>query len=208
MPVNEELRQAIHEGFACASTDPGRQLLTACSSTLPTSSAIKSWPRMEGICSPAIHSVCRCKNPSSSPSHKFLGWKGFNSDGEWKLKTSNGETPLIQISSRRWRWISKHIAGKYPDWRVVVPKAFHTAVELPEPVLNEAITIIERIPFDSSHANKPIRLTVDGNRFTVSGRSSSQEAWNPIEIAGASYGKTSDDSCQPRLRFKGVPIRA
>src|SRR5205085_6060554 len=59
------------------------------------------------------------------PSHKFIGWKEFNADGEWQLKvgiteTKDGPAPF-QISSRRWRFISRQIDGNYPNWRQVVP---------------------------------------------------------------------------------------
>ena len=57
------------------------------------------------------------------PSHRFLGWKEFNADGEWQLqigsreKDKDNDPPPFEIRSRRWRFISRQISGTYPNWR-------------------------------------------------------------------------------------------
>ena len=51
------------------------------------------------------------------PDHKFLGWKEFNNDGELQLQVQSGpkDNPgLLQISSRRWSFITRQIDGNYP----------------------------------------------------------------------------------------------
>ena len=76
------------------------------------------------------------KESLNIPPHKFVGWKEFNNDGAWQLKIGvptkrkdqDDEPAPIQITSRRWRFISRQIEGNYPNWRQVVPSdsAFDT----------------------------------------------------------------------------------
>jgi DNA polymerase III sliding clamp (beta) subunit (PCNA family) len=79
------------------------------------------------------------------PNHKFLGWKEFNNDGEWQMKVDDKS---VQLSSRRWRFISKQIDGNYPNWRQTIPNTADakTHIILDPAKLETLIKLIQRMP--------------------------------------------------------------
>jgi hypothetical protein len=58
-----------------------------------------------------------------------------------------GTTPFAQISTRRWRFITRTIEATYPNWRQVVPDArARITLELDPSKLEPIIQTIERLP--------------------------------------------------------------
>lgn len=151
IPVNESFRLALHEAMACSSTDESRYVLNgACIDV--------SQPKAHYLVGTDGRHLFSCnsfklplKNSLTIPRHKFLGWKDFNLDGAWQMKVSDpseSQNQLLQISSRRWRFITKLIDGNYPNWRQVIPEARHTQTSLtfaPDH-LETVIQLIERMP--------------------------------------------------------------
>jgi hypothetical protein len=122
------------------------------------------------------------------PDHKFLGWKEFNNDGEWQLRVQPGvkDNPgLLQISSRRWRYITRQIEGNYPNWQQVVPdpKQYNTTVELTPAAMDAILALVPKIPCHDA-INNPIGLIVEGKKLTLRGRGANDSKWTDLGIEG------------------------
>jgi DNA polymerase III sliding clamp (beta) subunit (PCNA family) len=181
--VPDTLRSSIHQALECASIDETRLILNGCFIDLS-----------DAKCNHVVGTDGRHLFSSNSfslplkesvliPSHKFMGWKEFNSDGEWQMKANpkakEDSAPHFQISSRRWRFIGRQIEGNYPNWKQVVPdpSAFTTSLEL-DPMM---IQTIERMPCDDV-VNFAIGLEWNQNRLQLVGRSPNAERPTIVEV--------------------------
>ena len=186
--VPDTLRQAIHEALACASTDETRLILSGAYVDV-------SDPK----CQHVVGTDGRHLFSSNSftlplakslliPGHKFLGWKEFNADGEWQLRIgvpkNKDDSVPFQISSRRWRFITRQIEGNYPNWRQVVPGqgSFATSMEFDPASVEGVIQTIGRMPCDDT-VNMAIGLEVQDRKFALLGRSPGAQEHTRIEIA-------------------------
>lgn len=121
------------------------------------------------------------------PDHKFLGWKEFSNDGEWQLSVQpveNDKPGLLQISSRRWQFITRQVEGNYPSWRQVVPgeNQYKTAVLLPPEAVESVLSLIAKIPCHDA-VNRTIGLKVDG-KLSLRGRNAGDSKWTDFGIEG------------------------
>ena len=117
IPLPDHLRGSLHEAMACSSSDETRYVLNG--AFLDASKPDAHY--LVGTDGRHLYSSNSFKLPLKNsliiPKHKFLGWRDFNLDGEWQLKTGQPEGmnhPCVQISSRRWRFVSKLIDGTIP----------------------------------------------------------------------------------------------
>ena len=209
VPVNDELRQIIHEAMECASTDETRLILNGvfidvsdpkCNQVVATDG--RHLFASNSFSLPLKDSIC-------IPDHKFLGWKGFNSDGEWQVRLSTeakpDEKPLVQVSSRRWRFIMIQHEGNYPNYRQVIPSEFNTTVKLDGEVLQAALEIVDRIPCDLKNPNKPICLKVEDKRLLINGRNKDDAQPTEIEVPGAKVtGKSVTICCNRDFVLKAL----
>lgn len=131
------------------------------------------------------------------PMHKFIAWGDFNKDGEWRVKaganTENKEIQQLQLSSRRWRFITRQVEGNYPNWRQVIPNGNDTKttveIETPETILQA----LQRMP-DHDPAHHTIGLAVENGAFLLLGKASKfDEAWFSVPI--------------PNVKASGVDVR-
>ena len=106
IPLPPELRRSIHEAMDCASTDSTRLVLngTFIDAGNPKANYVVATDGRHLYSANSF--ALPLKKSLIIPNHKFLMWKEFNTDGEWQLKT---DAQMIQISSRRWRVITKQI---------------------------------------------------------------------------------------------------
>jgi len=185
VPLNDDIRTSLLEAFDCASTDETRYVLQGAYIDVS-----------DKKCHQAVATDGRHLYSSNSfslplhesiiiPTNKFLGWKEFNNDGEWQLRIEHGkkkdECGFIQISTRRWRFIHRQIDGNYPNWRQVVPKEFKTTAAFNDYAV---ISLIPRIPLDPKNVNKTIGMKIGRNKVALLGRSSSEDKWTEVEVAG------------------------
>ncbi len=187
--IDNHLRSAFHEAMDCASTDEHRPILNGIYVDV-TDPKCQNVVGTNGRHLYASNSFSLpLKDSILIPKHKFLEWKGFNADGDWRL--SAGSAPkdtseqVLEISSRRWRFISSQMEGSYPNWRHVLPTDFRTTIHLPGKVLDSAVEIIERMQCDPKDANDPIGLKIERNRLVIQGREAPGEKWTEIELPGA-----------------------
>ncbi len=189
VPLCSDVREAIMQAMECASTDETRVILNGCYLDLS-----------DQKCQQIVATDGRHLYSSNSfslplqqsliiPDHKFLGFREFKNDGEWQLQVQPGPKDgpgLLQISSRRWSFITRQIDGNYPHWRQVVPAPGHysTTVSLPPASMDSILALIPRIPCHDA-INQMIGLRVEGRKLSIRGRSAGDSKWTDLEIDGA-----------------------
>ncbi|MBB5031564.1 DNA polymerase III subunit beta [Prosthecobacter vanneervenii] len=184
IPLPSELRHSIHEAMECASIDETRYVLngTFIDASNPKANYIVGTDGRHLYSANSF--ALPLKNSVLIPNNKFLGWKEFDNDGEWQLK-ADGTT--VQISSRRWRFISKQIDGKYPDWRVTVPNPSdaRTHVTLDPAKLDALIKLIQRMPCHDPDKYQTIGLECQQGQFMLLGRDTPDTPWTRVPVLDA-----------------------
>lgn len=184
--LNDNLRHSIHEAMECASSDPTRLIINgAC---LDVSHPDAHY--VVGTDGKHLFSANSFKLPLAQsiliPEHKFLAWKGFNSDGEWRLKTlpaTKEEAPVFELSSDHWRFTSRSADGNYPNWKQVLPSpaAYQTTISIKPEAVEQTIRAVQQLPTtDDMHRLIGIRA-VDQQLWFL-GRSRSDSVWTKIRI--------------------------
>ena len=181
IPLPPELRHSIHEAMECASTDITRYVLngTFIDTRNPKANYIVGTDGKHLYSSNSF--ALPLKQSVIIPSHKFLGWKEFNSDGEWQLKTDNTH---IQLSSRRWRFISKQIEGNYPNWRNSLPNpdTAKTHITLDPAKLETLTKLIQRIPCHDVESHRTIGLEWKNGQLMLLGKDTANEPWLRVPV--------------------------
>jgi DNA polymerase III sliding clamp (beta) subunit (PCNA family) len=185
IPLPELLRSSIHEALECASTDSSRQILN--SACIDVSNPKAQY--VIGTNGSHLYASNTFKLPLKEslilPSHPFLGCKGFNEDGEWQMKlgtATKDQKAVIQITSRRWRFISKQHEGIYPNWRQAVPKEFTSNIEITDAA---ALTqVIERLP-DHDKVNHGIGLSLENERLALLTKAERDDPWTSTGVRNA-----------------------
>jgi len=196
VPVPDAVRESLHEAFACASTDETRLVLNGayldvskkgCHCVVGTDG--------RHLYSSNSFSLPTLKESVIIPSHKFVQWGEFSKDGEWRLKAGvnaeNKELLHLQLTSRRWRFITRAVEGNYPNWRQVVPdmQSAKTTVEIEEP--EKVMQVIARMP-DHDPVYHTIGLQVEGDALLLLGKANAQdEQWFSVPIPNAKASGSS-----------------
>ncbi len=184
IPLPPELRRSIHEAMECASIDSTRYVLNGAfiDASNPKANYIvgtdgKHLYSANSFALPLKHSVI-------IPNNKFLGWKEFNNDGEWQLKADD---KTVQLSSRRWRFISKQIEGNYPNWRQTIPNPddAKTHITLDPAKLEALAKLIQRMPCHDAEKFQTIGLECKEGQFLLLGKDNGNEPWTRVPVFDA-----------------------
>ena len=187
--IKDDIRSSLLEAFQCASSDETRVILNG--AYLDVSG--KQGHYVVATDGRHLYSSNSFTLPLGNsiliPDHKFLGWKEFNSDGEWQLRVQPGvkDSPgLFQISSRRWRFIARQTEGNYPNWKQVVPDStqYNTMVELTTAAMDAILALVPKIPCHDA-INLPIGLIAEGKKLTLRGRGANDSKWTNLTVDGA-----------------------
>jgi DNA polymerase III sliding clamp (beta) subunit (PCNA family) len=182
VPLPPSVRESLHQALECASTDETRYILNGAFVDASNPKAFN----VVGTDGRHLYSANSFTLPLKLsviiPSHKFLGWKEFNQDGEWQMRADNEH---IQLSSRRWRFITRQIQGKYPDWRVTVPDQSEakTRITLDPTKLEPLIKLIQRIPCHDPDRYQTIGLEWREGQFLLLGKDSDNEPWTRVPVS-------------------------
>ena len=180
--LSPAVRESLHQALECASSDQTRYILNGAfiDASNPKGHSVvgtdgKHLYSANSFTLPIRQSVL-------IPSHKFLQWKEFNSDGEWQMKA---DIEHVQLTSRRWRFITKQIQGKYPDWRVTVPdqREAKTRITLDPTKLEPLIKLIQRIPCYDPDRYQTIGLEWSRGQFLLLGKDSDNEPWTRVPVS-------------------------
>jgi len=184
--INDALRQSIHEAMACASEDETRLILN--SAYIDVSRADGHY--VVGTNGMHLFSSNSFKLPLKEclilRTHKFIGYRDFNNDGEWQLRTvapqHKDDHGWIQLSSRRWRFIAKQLEGAYPKWSQVVPtpSQFHSALEFAE--CDSLADTIDRLP-DHDARDHTIGIERKGRSVNLLWKADAEQPWKRLPIA-------------------------
>jgi len=184
IPIPDDLRQSIHQALDCSSTDETRLILNGAYIDVSHDDG----HYIVGTNGSHLFSSNSFKLPLSEsvivPAHKFIGWKEFNSDGEWVLKIAppqaKNDEAHIQISSRRWRFITRQIEGNYPNWRQVIPgdSSFKTSILFSDP--DALADTIERLP-DHDAKDHAIGIERVGNTVHLLWKADREQPWKQLE---------------------------
>lgn len=175
-----DMRSAINEAMSCTSTDQTRYILngTFIDASSPKTQYVVGTDGRHLYCAnsfrlPLKHSVL-------IPGHKFLEWKEFHQDGEWQLRA---DPTHIQLSTRRWRFISRQIEGKYPDWRVPIPNPAEarTHVSIEPGKLDALLKLIQRLPCHDERF-RSIGLQTKGNCLHLLAKATNDEPWLEVPV--------------------------
>jgi DNA polymerase III sliding clamp (beta) subunit (PCNA family) len=179
LPSN--LRESIHEAMDCASVDSTRYVLNG--TFIDTSNPKANY--IVGTDGKHLYSANSFALPLKQsliiPNHKFLGWKEFNSDGEWQMKVGNEH---VQLSSRRWRFVSKTIEGNYPDWRAPIPNPADTETILTlDPGKLETLTnLIQRMPCYDAEKHQTLGLEWKAGSLMLIGKDKPEDEWLRVPV--------------------------
>jgi hypothetical protein len=185
VPVNDAVRQSIHEAFDCASTDETRLILN--SAYIDVSKDEGHY--IVGTNGSILFSSNSFKLPLKEclvlPSHKFFDWGEFSKDGEWQLKISGPEhkddNAWFQIASRRWRFIGRQIDGAYPNWRQVVPSDSQFTGSIQFDDLDTLADTIERLP-DHDPIHHAIGIEKKDNAVNLLWKPEKDHDWKRLPV--------------------------
>jgi DNA polymerase III sliding clamp (beta) subunit (PCNA family) len=184
IPLPVELRRSIQEAMDCASVDSTRYVLNG--AFIDTSNPTANY--IVGTDGKHLYSANSFTLPLKKsliiPNHKFLGWKEFNADGEWQMKVDD---KAVQLSSRRWRFISRQIDGNYPNWRQTIPNPndAKTHITLDQAKLEMLIKLIQRMPCHDAEKFQTIGLEIKEKQFLLLGKDNPDEPWTRVPIQDA-----------------------
>ena len=193
--VGETLRSAIHEALECVSADPTRLVLNGAFIDVRDDSA----HYVVGTDGRHLFSSNSFSLPLQEsvliPEHKFLGWKGFQQDGEWKLRAKPAKDdgpPCFEIASDHWRFLSKSTDSRFPNWKEILPShsAYNTTISINPEAVDEVMMAVQRLPLGDNKL-QTIGLDVADNAFRLLGRSRPDLPWTKIDIQDA--GTTGPD---------------
>jgi DNA polymerase III sliding clamp (beta) subunit (PCNA family) len=191
VPIPDAVRLSLHEAMECASEDETRRILNGAFIDVNK----KGCHCVVGTDGRHLYSSNSFSLPMKEsvivPSHRFLEFKDFNSDGEWRLKTGKSEEDKniqhLQLSSRRWRFITRQIEGNYPNWRQVVPKSDETqsTIEIDDAGSQSMLQAIQRMP-DHDPMFHTIGLAAEHGALLLLGKANKEDSeWFSVPIPNA-----------------------
>jgi len=180
IPLSSTLRESLLEAMDCASVDSTRYVLNGTFIDARDSKANYVVATDGKHLYSANSFTLPLKESVIIPTHKFLEWKEFASDGEWQMRV--GEKHL-QLSSRRWRFITKTIEGNYPDWRAPIPNPADakTVITLDPAKLETLIKLIQRMPCHDDRYHT-LGMEWKGGQFMLMGKDKPQDDWLRVPV--------------------------
>lgn len=185
IPLPETLRSSLHQALHCASEDETRLILNGAYIDVsdPKGHYVVGTDGNHLFASNSFN--LPLKDSIILPTHRFLGFKDFNHDGEWQLKVGEKEkdedTPPVQITSRRWRFITRQHDGRYPNWRQVLPDRFSTSLQFDPQLVDGIIQTIERLP-DHDVVNHTVGIEIRGKKVNLLCKADKEANWTPVEL--------------------------
>jgi DNA polymerase III sliding clamp (beta) subunit (PCNA family) len=188
IPLNAAVRESIHEALSCASQDSTRLILNgACLDvSRPKGHYVVGTDGRHLFSSNSF--ALPMKKSLVIPSHRFLGCKEFNTDGDWTLRVGapvKDEPTTFELATAHWRFVSRSPEGNYPDWRQAVPgpTSAQTTAEFEANALESIIHTIVRLP-NHDGVNFSVRMDITDRQVTLLAKSRSEEPWRSVAVHG------------------------
>jgi DNA polymerase III sliding clamp (beta) subunit (PCNA family) len=195
--VEPQFGKALKEALACCSEDASRYVLRgACLDVTD-----KKFHYIVGTDGRSLFSANSftfdLQKSVIIPDSKFLNWSDLMEQQPASLSVEPGEeaqeakdgqpakggkAAYVKLESPRWKFITKEIEGKFPNWRqcVPTPTSKWTQVVLSEEAVKQLIQVVPNLP-GADLSNAAIRLQVDGN-LVVEGQGKEDEKWTGVPI--------------------------
>ena len=172
--LNEDLRQAVKNGFACASEDESRPVINGvCLDVTEPKSHYVVGTNGKVLFSANSFSL-NLKESLIIPNRRFLDWSGFIEDADCELsvmppvkkgKTTSGG--WLKFRNERWTFITKQVEGQYPNWKICVPEVKPAAtLKLDQAAVENILEVLPRLPGETI-MNSPITLAVKGGKLSI-----------------------------------------
>ena len=187
--LDANLRQSLHDALACASTDPTRLILNGACLDVSKPGAHYIVGTNGSHLFSANSFALSLKETLVVPNHPFIGWRGFNEDGEWALRVrpaAKDRLPAMELASHPWRYVCRPLDGNYPNWRQVVPdgNGITATIDIAPEGVEAVLQTVTRLP-DHDALNHTIGIEVKLGRVRLLGKSAKDQPWTPIEAADA-----------------------
>ena len=132
------------------------------------------------------------------PDSKFLQWPNLMDEElvSLSVEPAKDEQPAkdgqpykaaepgwIKLESGRWTFITKEIAGQFPNWKQVIPvtNGKWTRTVLSDESMKQMLLVVPSLPGDDSQ-NRPVRLRVESHQLVVEGQNKDDATWTSIPI--------------------------
>jgi DNA polymerase III sliding clamp (beta) subunit (PCNA family) len=187
--LDADLRRAVREALQCASDDPSRAILNGAflDVTKPKAHYVVGTDGRHLFSSNSF--TLPLAESLLIPGHRFLEWKEFrDAEGAWHLKVTKPEKEgpaQFEITSDRWRYVTRSIEGNYPNWRAVQPEAgsAQTTIEFSVESVDSLLQLIARMPnYNETHFT--IGLEIKNRRLRLLGKSREEDGWGCVEVEG------------------------
>ena len=185
------VKEAVLQALDCASSDPTRAILNGV--FLDTSQEGSHY--VVATDGRHLFSSNSFRIPVEKsvliPSHKFLGWKEFRADGEWRLRA---DAVWVQLRSRRWTYTARQVSGQYPNWRAVTGDASQQKVVLnvdlaEAPGLRQTIQLL---PCHDDH-HRALGLQWQRGSLYLLVKAEAEEPWMAVPVTGVK-GRGADQT--------------
>lgn len=189
LPLPDPFRASLREAMECTSKDHTRPVLEGVflDVSLPDAHYVVGTDGKHLYSGNSL----RLPLPQSLvlPRHKFLAWREFQSDGEWRLSVGIHQgQDHVQLSSRRWRFITRVMDQPYPAWRQVIPAdhQFKTTIRFDPQKLDDILHMLEQMEEqDDEFRTLGIEWRGGKVQFLHHPRSAGK-AWEEVVVSGAS----------------------
>ena len=173
--LDEDLKAAISQAFACCSQDITRAALRG--AWLDVSDPVAHYVMgTDGRHLYAANSFSLdLQHPLLVPHEKFLTWQGFQDDGDWQLAVlpapTEGAPVWLRFDSEHWTFITQSPDHTLPNWRQVVPPSGSSRVTVRFNAASSAFLseVLPKLPGNDVH-DQPLRLEIAGGKLSVTGR--------------------------------------
>lgn len=186
-PVKEAVLQALD----CASSDPTRAILNGVflDTTHDGSHYVVATDGRHLFSSNSFR--IPVEKSVLIPSHKFLGWKEFRTDGEWRLAA---HPEWVQLRSRRWTYTARAVPGSYPNWRAVTGDASQERAVLnvdpaEVPALRQTLQLLPC----HDERNRTLGLQWQRDSLSLLVKAQADEPWMAIPVTGVK-GRGADQT--------------
>jgi DNA polymerase III sliding clamp (beta) subunit (PCNA family) len=99
---------------------------------------------------------------------------------------SEKDSPLhVQVSTRRWRFITRQYEMSYPNWRQVIPQErdFATKLTIDPETLDTLIHTIQRLP-DHDPSYHALGFHVSEGQVHLLCKANAEADWKPVPVQG------------------------
>ena len=186
-PLDPELRDALGEAMACASTDSTRLVLKGACLDVSKPGAHYVVATDGRHLFAANSFTLPLRESVILPDHKFLGWKGFVQDGDWRLRSgrvARQDARQHEVVSDHWRFVARGVDGDFPNWRQVVPEpaAFRTQLEVDPDRLEVALRAVQSLPVAAGDVHQLIGLDLRAGQAQLLARSRVGAEWTQLSL--------------------------